>query len=399
MSAWRSAVAVALVAIVGCKEQLTTPGRCPALCPSGNVQLVDTLLTTMDVADTSVRGYVLVKEASYLLAANLDSLQSLVLIRFTRRDTAWFPDVKDTAYVGRQDSVLLSLQILQRDTAIKQLKLLVYRLPMLFDTSGSYAAVQPLLVDSNLVDTIAVSDTVQSGSFSFRIADSLAIPAADSGQVSLGIALIAGGKTALTVGSGNLGTFAPVLTTYVHARAPLDTLSKSFSVEPAVSLFAMSPPPGQPPAGVLAIGGIPTARATLRMALPKVVVDSNAVVRATLLLNTAAPAGGFARDTFTIIAQPVVRDFGVKSVLWPDSSVSGFVRVGQGQTGTVELDIGPILRFWGTTVGDSTPRLIVLRVYPEGSILGSAAFAGRAFGATGPQLRVTYVKPYTFGLP
>jgi hypothetical protein len=79
--------------------------------------------------------------------------------------------------------------------------------------------------------------------------------------------------------------------------------------------------------------------------------------------------------------------------------VSGFVRVGQGQTGQVELDIGPILRFWGTTVGDSTPRLIVLRVFPEGSILGSADFAGRAAGAAGPQLRVTYVKPYTFGLP
>jgi len=161
----------------------------------------------------------------------------------------------------------------------------------------------------------------------------------------------------------------------------------------------MSPPPGQPPAGVLAIGGIPTARAILHLSLPQVVVDSAATVRATLLLNTTGPAGGFARDTFSVIAQPVVRDFGIKSVLWPDSAVSGSVRIAQGQTGPVELDIGPILRFWGTTVGDSTPRLIVIRVYPEGSILGSVAFAGRASGAAGPQLRVTYVKPYTFGLP
>jgi hypothetical protein len=27
------------------------------------------------------------------------------------------------------------------------------------------------------------------------------------------------------------------------------------------------------------------------------------------------------------------------------------------------------------------------------------SFAGRAAGAAGPQLRVTYVKPYQFGLP
>ena len=72
MSAWRSAAAVALVAILGCREQLTTPGHCPELCPQGNVQLVDTLLTTMDASDTSVRGYVLAREASYLLASNLD---------------------------------------------------------------------------------------------------------------------------------------------------------------------------------------------------------------------------------------------------------------------------------------------------------------------------------------
>jgi hypothetical protein len=150
---------------------------------------------------------------------------------------------------------------------------------------------------------------------------------------------------------------------------------------------------------VLSVGGIPTARATLRLSLPKVVVDSTAIVRATLLLNTTAAAGGFAHDTFTVIAQPVVRDFGVKSVLWPDSAISGMVRIAQGQSGPVELDIAPILRFWGTTVGDSTPRLIMLRVYPEGSILGAVDFAGRAAGAAGPQLRVTYVKPYRFGLP
>jgi len=400
MSAWRSAVViVGLVAIAGCRERLTTAG-CSTLCPPSQVQLVDTVLATTDVSDTSVRGYVLVREASYLLASSLDSLKSVILIRFSKRDSVWYPDTKDTAYVGKQDSVVLSMQMLQRDTSVKQLRLIVYRLPAQFDTSATYASIQPYFVDANLVDTVAIPDDSLAGSVNLlRIADSLAIPAADSGVVSLGIAMVAAGKSAVTFGSGNIGTSTPVLSYYGHARAPLDTLSHVFAVDQFVSLFVMSPPPGQPPAGVLSVGGIPTARATLRLSLPKVVVDSTAIVRATLLLNTTAAAGGFAHDTFTVIAQPVVRDFGVKSVLWPDSAISGMVRIAQGQSGPVELDIAPILRFWGTTVGDSTPRLIMLRVYPEGSILGAVDFAGRAAGAAGPQLRVTYVKPYRFGLP
>ncbi|HXY68789.1 MAG TPA: hypothetical protein VEH62_05035 [Gemmatimonadales bacterium] len=405
MSAWRSAAFAALAfgALAGCKEQISSPGKCPALCPSGHVQLADTLLTTADVSDTSVRGFVLVREASYLLASNLDSLQSLVLVRFSRIDTTWFVTLSsglvDTAYVGNPDSVVLDLHLVQRDTAVKGLKLLVYRLPALFDTGASYASILPYFADSTLVDTVPISDTLQTGDLPVRIADSLVIAPADTGVVSLGIAVVAAGKTALALGSGNLGTTAPILSTYIHAKAPLDTLSHVTSVEPSVSLFVMNPPPGQPPTGVLALGGIPTARATLRLSLPTVVVDSNAVVRATLLLNTTGPAGGFARDSFFVFAQPVVRDFGAKSILWPDSTVSGSVLIHEGQTGPVALDLAPILRFWGTTQGDSTPRLIVLRAYPEGSILGSVTFAGRVAGALGPQLRVTYVKPYTFGLP
>ncbi len=400
MSAWRSAVVVAaLAAVVGCKEQLTTPGVCPAVCPASHVELADTLLTTADASDTSVRGYVLVREASYLLTSTLDSLQSVALIRFSPLDTVWYPAAAETLYAGAPDSVDLTLQILQRDTTVKQLQLLVYRMPAMFDTAATYASIQPYFTAPYLVDTIAIPDTAQTGSFTFRIADSLVIAPADSEVVSLGIALLGPSQTALTIGSGNLGTSAPILSYYVNARAPFDTTTKVLSVEPFLSLFVMSPAPAQPPPGVLAVGGMPTARATLRLALPNVVVDSNAVVRATLLLNVLSPAGGFARDSFYVIAQPVVRDYGVKSVLWADSSVSGTVLIHQGQSGPVAVDIAPILRFWGTTVGDSTPRLVVLRVYPEGSILGSVSFAGRVAGATGPQLEVTYVKPYAFGVP
>jgi len=401
MSAWRSAVVVGLVAgIVGCREQITTAGRCPSLCPRTNIELADTLLAMADSADTSVRGFVLTREASFLLLSTLDSLKGRALIRFSALDTIWFPATAETAYVGGIDSVRIALQVEQRDTAVKQLKLLVYRLPASFDTGATYASIQPWFADSTLLDTVPIGDSVVEGdTIGVRIATGLLIPPGDSDVLSLGLAIAAASPTALTVGSGNLSTSAPVLEYFVHARTPLDTVTKETSVEPIVSLFVMSPPPAQPPPGVLAIGGIPSARATLRLSLPKVVVDSESIVRATLLFNITGAAGGFARDSFYLLAEPVVRDYGVKSVLWPDSTVSGKVLIHQGQTGPVELDLAPILRFWGTTTGDSTPRLVVVRAYPEGSILGAVNFDSRSAGATGPALRVTYVKPYTFGVP
>ena len=404
-SGWRSAVVggLALGLVLGCTEDVASPGKCPALCPSGNVVLADTLLTSSITSDTSVRGYVLVREASYLLTSSLDSLKSVALIRFSRLDTTWYPTINgqvDTAYIDHIDSMVLLIHAGQRDTSVKSLRLIVYRLPANFDTAATYASIAPYFADSTLMDTFPVLDTLQGGdTLTMHLADSLLIPPADTGVVSLGIAMVAASPTAFSIQSGNLGTSAPILYFYAHARAPLDTVTKEFSVEPFVSLFVMSPPPAQPPSGVLAIGGMPTARATMYFSLPAVATDSNAVVRATLLLNTLQPAGGFARDSFEVIAAPVVRDYGTKSILYPDSSISGNVLIHQGQSGPVQLDIAPILRFWGTTVGDSTPRLIVLRVYPEGSILGSVSFQGIGTGPGSPQLELTYVKPYHFGVP
>ncbi len=402
-SGWRSAALGAALLALGCTEKIAAPGRCPGLCPSGQVVLADTLLAAPVSSDTSVRGYVLVREASFLLASSLDTLKSVALVRFTPLDTVWYAtsgNKVDTAYVGTIDSAVVLLHVSQRDTAAKGLRLIVYRLPAMFDTGATYASISPYFADSTLMDTIPVPDTLKGGdTLSLHIANNLLIPPADSEVLSIGVAVVAASPTVLTMQSGNLGTSPPTLRYYVHAKAPLDTLTKVIVYEPFVSTFVMSPPPGNPPSGVLAVGGMPTARSTIYLSLPKVVTDSNAVVRATLLLTTLQPVGGFAGDSFEVLAQPVVRDYGTKSILFPDSAVGGFTWVHQGQTGVVKLDVAPILRFWGTTVGDSTPRLIVLRVYPEGSIIGSAAFQGALTGPGTPQLEVTYVKPYHFGVP
>lgn len=408
-SAWRSAAAAAvLAALAGCGSDITTAGRCPQLCPASSVQLADTLLTAPVSSDTSVRGYVLVREASFLLASSLDSLKSEVLVRFTPMPKTWTSGT-DTVILGKVDSVRLQLSIVQRDTSAHSLRIILHRLPALFDTGATYASIQPSFADSTLWDTTVaasgpIPDSLASGNLTLATPDTLGPLAGDTGVVALGITLVAATPTALAIGSGNQGTVGPILFFYVKGHLAkdtlqLDTVPHAVSLQQTFATFVMSPDPGQPAAGVLSVGGLPTARATLSLSLPKVVVDSTSIVRATLILTTRQAVAGFARDSFTLAAQPLLRDLGPKSLLFPDSTISGVTRLHQGQTGRVEVDITPILRLWGTTTGDTLPRTLVLRTSPEGGQLGAVDFVGSEAATGGPQLRVTYVRRYTFGIP
>jgi hypothetical protein len=399
-SAWRSGCVVALLAAVaGCGSDITSTGRCPELCPSSSIQLADTLLTAPVASDTSVRGYVQVNQASFLLASSDDSLKSLVLMRFLPVPTYWVPTVGDTVQVGAVDSVRIVLTVGRRDTAAKALKVVFYRLPAQFDTMTTYALVQPYFADSTLLDTAAVDDSVIGGSLTLPLPDSLRALPADTGVLALGMAVVASSPTKFAVASGNGGSTAPILEYYVHGAPPRDSLTRLLTVVPSFVTFVMSPEFGQPASGVIAVGGIPTARATLRLALPQVVVDSNAIVRATLMLNTLGKVVGFPRDSFLLEVDPILRDYGPKSMLYPDTSIAGIATLHEGQTGQVEVDITPILRLWGTMHGDSLPRIVVLRMYPEGSTFGAVDLDGTTGGTGAPQLRVTYVRRYNFGVP
>jgi hypothetical protein len=160
-----------------------------------------------------------------------------------------------------------------------------------------------------------------------------------------------------------------------------------------------SPVAGQPPPGVLAIGGLPAAHSLIRFSLPSVAVDSIGIVRATLILNLVRPVVAFPGDSFFVNAFPILRDYGPKSTLYPDTTVTGEAVIHAGQTGAVKIDIAAILRLWGTTHGDSMPRAIMLGVFAEGFALGELDVQGRSAGGGGPRLDVTYVKKYEVGIP
>ncbi len=385
------------------------PGRCPALCPSNNVLLADTLLARPDTADTSVRGYVSALETSFLLASTLDSLRSLVLMRVSgvKVDSFRLPGDTNPVPVSSIDSVQLTVQVLHKDTAVKQVRLLVYRLPARYDSTMSYVQALPLFADSMLVDsTDTLPDSLAGGAATLKLPLTLVPAPGDSGLVGLGFSVAAPVPTAVGLGSGvsGTGTTSATLHYFLSGKRATDTTMQHQSLNVAVAsgsaTFLLAHTQGQPPVGELDVGGVPAARAMMRLALPSVAIDSNAIVRATLVLTLARPVLGLPSDSFYLVGRPILRDLGLKSLLYPDSTVTGAVQVHVGDTARVEMDITPLLRLWGTTTGDSLPRIIVLRLLSEGATLGEADFKGQAAGAAGgPRLQVTYVKRFTFGVP
>ena len=398
------AVGAALAAAVagfGCRENVTAPGSCPAICPAGQIRIVDTTLTGIVVSDTSFVGYVGTREAPFLLVSNGDSLQAVAVIQFGARDSTWYPTSGDTAVrIGRVDSVSLTFTVTSRDTVARNVWILAYRLPAFFDTSITRVDVLPYLADSLLVDSIAVPDTLKSGLVTGRIRAGVIASIAPNDSNVVSLALVAHGSAPVTVSvaSSEEITGAPRLYWYVHAQAPRDTLTHTLNIGPQFDSFVYRESPANTAAALLA-GGLPSARSLIRLQLPPEAIDSVGLVRATLILTMTGRAQGLPDEHFRISARGIIRDFGAKSVIFTDTSAGGTAPVVTGDSGEVQIEIARMLRVWGTVSGDSLPRTLMLMSATEGGGLGSVAIARRTAGAAAPRLRLTYVRPYEFGVP
>ncbi len=391
----------ALLAGLACRENVTAPGSCPSLCPATRMQLVDTVLTGIVAGDSSYRGYFAPYEAPLMPLADLDSLRSIAIIRFGPRDSTWYPATNDTAVgIGRVDSVKLRFVITGRDTLATQLRIIAYRLPSDFDTGITWQQAQPYLADSLLLDTVQVDDTLKAGTIAWplRAAGIARLTQPDTGVAAVALVVRASRPTALSVGATGSDLGGAYLDWYVHARAPRDSLSHVFSIGTEYDSFLYDPPEVDPPNAIVA-GGLPSARAILRLVLPPEVTDSARLVRATLVLTSTAPAGGLPGQMFRVSARGLVRDLGPKSILFADTSAGGTALVTPGDTGEIHIEVGRLFRAWGTVGGDSLPRVLMLLSEPEGQNLGQVTVGRATAGAAAPRLRVTYVRPYQFGVP
>jgi hypothetical protein len=123
------------------------------------------------------------------------------------------------------------------------------------------------------------------------------------------------------------------------------------------------------------------------------------VVRATLLLTPTRPVRGIPGESVSVAAQPILKYFAGKSVLFQDTAVTGLGIVAVGQTTPVEIEIARLLRLWRGVHPDSLPRAVSIRNISEDFTTVQLDAGGKLAGAAAPRLQISYVRPFRFGVP
>ncbi len=417
MTRRRLALVGAVLLAAACVERLTAPGHCPDFCPSGQITVVDTLLTTSINRDSSYRGYVVSYQSPVMLAAFLpdttDTLDGRPIFRFNGFGPRLPVSSVDTGQIRGADSARLQLYIVRRDTATHNLRLQFYRLPTTIDTTTTFDAVaaafnnapvrptvkfdtllaqpggkDPVTGDSVVVDTVNHRWLL---SLKFDAAAARYDGTSDSGAVAYGIRIAADTRASIAFGKGAVG---PVLQWYLR----VDSLGKDVARNPAVlgptlANFVFTPPPA-PLDATLAVGGAPSARSLLRVAFPKFIRDSSQIIRGTLFLVPAVAARGTPADSFVMEARTVLADFGRKSPI--DARLDDPIVIHPGATDTIKIEVTNMLQLWAA---DTThPTVFLLRPQAEAQYFGEIRFYPSK-AALRPTLQITYVKRFPFGVP
>lgn len=394
-------LAVGAVAVLACEQSITAPGACPDFCPIGKIRLIETVLPVDSLKrDTSFTGYVEPMAATAMqVVGGGAAVESHGLIWFAPfRDSAAIDTVGTLGPVVRQDSFELSLVIFGRSPDVAGLEITVHRISPSVDREGDFAALAPFFEDSTIVGVVAVPDDVSEDTVSTisTILPIDAFPEFEAGdrQIALGLS-IRGGTPAFASFRTRELALGTLLTRFVLVEADGDSLELSDSSFVEFDGFVDADLPS-PLAGSLLIGGTPSSRTFVRIALPSFIMDSSDIVRAHLLLVPVEPALGAPSDTFEVVAEALGADFGAKS---PILSVPGCslvtAEVGVGTTDTVAIDISCIVAFWQAS--PRQVRTLVLRFLDEAASVAELRVGSTRFLGSEPTLRVTYIPPFSFG--
>ena len=416
MTRRRLALVGAVLLAAACVERLTVPGHCPDFCPSGQITVVDTLLTTSINRDSAYRGYVVSYQSPVMLAAFLpgatDTLDGRPIFRFNGYGPGLPISSVDTGQILGADSARLQVYIVRRDTATHNLRLQFYRLPTTIDTTTTFGAVAAPFADAPVrtvnVDTLlaqpgrkdtvtgdsVVVDTVNHRwllSLKFDTAAARYDGTSDSGAVAYGIRIAADTLASIAFGKGAVG---PVLQWYLRVDSSGTPVARNPGVRgPTLANFVFTPPTA-PLDSTLAVGGVPSARSLLRVAFPKFIRDSSQIIRGTLFLVPAVAARGAPADSFVMEARTVLADFGRKSPI--DARLDDPIVIHPGATDTIKIEVTNMLQLWAA---DTThPTVFLLRPRAEAQYFGEIRFYPSK-AALRPTLQITYVKQFPFGVP
>lgn len=394
-----TALALVAAATLACQEQLTQPGQCPELCPGGSPDAVEEVLQATPSADSAFSGYALRAGTGILLVASgvpSAADTNLAIYRFSPRvDTVRF---RDTVRTYTVDSVVLTLNVVGRDTAARAVQLQLYKLPSTLDTAGlTYAGVRGLLSAAAFIEAPLLPDTLRNGSVQAVIKGAdlakVTLDPSDGGRLTLGVLVTAPTFTGVRLGGLN-SDVSPIFSTYVTPDAPnpgTTSLRLSSVVEFNTYLRRNETTPDP---AALAVGGGPAVRSLIRFPWPAKLRDSVSLVRATLELTPIQPTVGLKNDAGRLEARVLLTDFGAKSPTLPTLSITSAVPPGTDTV--VKVEVVRLVQLWQGTNG--RPPALLLDVTPEAASFTEAVFGSTRVG-TAPRLRITYLNRFPFERP
>jgi hypothetical protein len=397
--------------MTACQEKLTSPADCPALCPGGSVQVFDTVVPALALRDSSfpahedsANGYIARGQGPALLVSSgFAASEDRAVYRFAVRGDSIA--VRDTLRAYAVDSAQLALTLVARDTLVDGLKVYLYRLPSTVDSTVTFADVESQLVEANLIDSIAVPDTLNSGAIHTTLRgvdlDRLRLTAGGDSVLAIGLRMAAVAPTGIRVGALASATAAS-FTSYVTVDVP-DTGSVRNQAMLRTTAFNtfLTQNPVVPDDTLLLVGGEPSSRTLVRFGLTDAFLDSTTIVRATLELTPARPIIGLPTDASAIQVLAVIGDLGAKSPLTNDVNFIRQDTLPAVQSDTLKIEMTRIVQFWQSS--RSRPQSIFLRLIPEGASFARAAFFSTRSPSGGvlvaPRLRLTFSRSFPFENP
>ena len=413
MTTRRAALIAGVLLGAACVERVSAPGQCPSFCPSGQIQIVDTVLTSIISRDTAFRGYATALHAPLMLAADLPGfVDGRAIFRIDGFGPRYLLAAADTGAILGADSARLDLTVARRDTGAHNLSIAFYRLPITIDSTTTFADLTGPFTDSLVrrvnLDTLLArpgrKDTLTGDSVVVDTANHLLVLhlkfdsaaaryiGTDSGTVAYGIRVSADSLASIALSKSSLAW-----QWYLRVdSAGTPVARKPGSRGPAFASF-VSDPPAPPLDSTLVVGGVPATRSILRVAFPRFIRDSSQIIRATVTLVPAAPVRGAPSDSFVIEAHTVYTDVGAKSPIILDATRTDTAVIHPGTPGTVQIEVTNLLQFWASDTTRATT--LVLRARQEGASFSDIRFYPSSAQAFRPALQITFVRRFPFGAP
>ncbi len=390
----------AILLVTACQERLSAPADCPNLCPGGYI-VRDTVLVPTLGTDSSYEGYVLAGQGGSLrVSYQLPASEDRAVIKFSARPDSF--DFNDTLRAYTIDSVVLSVGLQYRDTAVKNLVVSLYRLPSTLDSAFTFVDADTAFTPANVIDTFMVADSLVSTTltrtYKGATLSQVFIPASDTGVLAMGVQIRAAQPTGIRIGSAGGGSTAPLFTTYLHFPTPGDTTqtARTFVKGPSFARFLSQSAPVLD-STLLTVGGAPSSRSVIRFPWPPFLRDSAQLLRVTLELVPSAAILGLPGDTAFLQARPILSDFGGKSPTGTDGFYIAIAPLVNGQTDTLRLEVRRAVSLWQGT--SPLPPAFMLQLFPETSSFIRATFGSSRSPGFTPRLRVTYALTFPFEKP